>query len=156
MGFVVGNQRLIHALTRIKSYLDYGVFQPIQIASIIALNGPYDCVRQIVATYQERRDALCRGLTNIGWRVEPPKGTMFVWARIPKKFRHLGSVEYTKLMIREAKVAVAPGLGFGEFGDEYVRFALVENVHRTNQAIRGFRQVLKKSPEELGVAAPPK
>ena len=156
MGFVVGNQRLVHALTRIKSYLDYGVFQPIQIASIIALNGPYDCVEQTVAVYKERRDALCRGLHNIGWRVDPPKGTMFVWARIPKKFRHLGSVEFAMMLIREAKVAVAPGLGFGEFGDEYVRFALVENVHRTNQAIRGFRQVLKKSLEELGLPAPEK
>jgi alanine-synthesizing transaminase len=156
MGFVVGNRRLIHALTRIKSYLDYGVFQPIQIASIIALNGPYDCVRQTVATYQERRDALCRGLHNIGWRVEPPRGTMFVWVRIPRKFRHLGSVEFTLMLIREAKVAVSPGLGFGEWGDEYVRFALVENVHRTNQAIRGLRQVLRKSPEELGLPAPEK
>ena len=156
MGFVVGNQRLVHALTRIKSYLDYGVFQPIQIASIIALNGPYDCVQQIVGTYKERRDALCRGLHNIGWRVEPPKGTMFVWARIPRKFRHLGSVEFSMMLIREAKVAVSPVLGFGEWGDEYVRFALVENVHRTNQAIRGLRQVLRKSPEELGLPAPPK
>ncbi|MEW6387813.1 MAG: aminotransferase class I/II-fold pyridoxal phosphate-dependent enzyme [Thermodesulfobacteriota bacterium] len=146
MGFAVGNQTLIHALTRIKSYLDYGVFQPIQIASIIALNGPYDCVEQIVATYKERRDALCRGLHNIGWRVEPPKGTMFVWARIPKKFRHLGSVEFTLMLIREAKVAVSPGLGFGEFGDEYVRFALVENVQRTNQAIRGLRKVIREKP----------
>jgi alanine-synthesizing transaminase len=144
MGFVVGNPRLIHALTRIKSYLDYGVFQPIQIAAIIALNGPYDCVREIVATYQERRDALCRGLHNIGWRVEPPKGTMFVWARIPRKFRHLGSVEFSLMLIREAKVAVSPGLGFGEFGDGYVRFALVENVQRTNQAIRGLRHVLRE------------
>ncbi len=155
MGFVCGNQRLVHALTRIKSYLDYGVFQPIQIASIIALNGPYDCVEQTVAVYKERRDALCRGLHNIGWRVEPPKGTMFVWGRIPKKFRHLGSVEFSMMCIREAKVAVAPGLGFGEWGDEYVRFALVENVHRTNQAIRGLRQALRKSHEELGVASPP-
>jgi len=146
MGFVVGNRRLIHALTRIKSYLDYGVFQPIQIAAIIALNGPYDCVQQIVATYKERRDALCRGLHNIGWRVEPPKGTMFVWARIPRKFRHLGSVDFTLMLIREAKVAVSPGLGFGEFGDEYVRFALVENVHRTNQAIRGLRKVIREKP----------
>jgi alanine-synthesizing transaminase len=144
MGFVVGNQRLIHALTRIKSYLDYGVFQPIQIAAIIALNGPYDCVEQIVATYKERRDALCRGLHNIGWRVEPPKGTMFVWARIPRKFRPMGSVEFSLMLIREAKVAVSPGLGFGEFGDEYVRFALVENVHRTNQAIRGLRKVIRE------------
>jgi alanine-synthesizing transaminase len=151
MGFVVGNQRLIHALTRIKSYLDYGVFQPIQIASIIALNGPYDCVQQIVATYQERRDALCRGLNNIGWRVEPPKGTMFVWVRIPRKFRHLGSINYSLMLIEEAKVAVAPGLGFGEWGDEYVRFALVENVQRTNQAIRGLRRVLRLSADEIQV-----
>jgi alanine-synthesizing transaminase len=156
MGFVVGNRRLVHALTRIKSYLDYGVFQPIQIAGIIALNGPYDCVQQIVATYHERRDALCRGLHNIGWRVEPPKGTMFVWARIPRKFRHLGSVEFSMMLIREAKVAVSPGLGFGEWGDEYVRFALVENVHRTNQAIRGLRQVMRRSLEELGIAPPEK
>ncbi len=149
MGFVVGNKRLIHALTRIKSYLDYGVFQPIQIASIIALNGPYDCVQEIVATYKERRDALCRGLHNISWRVEPPKGTMFVWARIPRKFRHLGSLNFTMMLIEEAKVAVSPGAGFGEFGDEYVRFALVENVHRTNQAIRGLRKVLRMTPEEV-------
>jgi alanine-synthesizing transaminase len=154
VGFAVGNQRLIYALTRIKSYLDYGVFQPIQIASIIALNGPYDCVEQIVSTYQERRDALCRGLQNVGWRVEPPKGTMFVWARIPKKFRHLGSIEFAKMLIREAKVAVSPGVGFGEFGDDHVRFALVENVHRTNQAIRGLRKVMRQSPEELGYPPP--
>ncbi|MDI6853892.1 MAG: aminotransferase class I/II-fold pyridoxal phosphate-dependent enzyme [Deltaproteobacteria bacterium] len=154
VGFAVGNQRLIYALTRIKSYLDYGVFQPIQIASIIALNGPYDCVKQIVATYKERRDALCRGLHNIGWRVEPPKGTMFVWARIPKKFRHLGSIEFAKMLIREAKVAVSPGIGFGEFGDDHVRFALVENVHRTNQAIRGLRKVIRMSPEDLGYPPP--
>jgi alanine-synthesizing transaminase len=154
VGFAVGNQRLIYALTRIKSYLDYGVFQPIQIASIIALNGPYDCVEQIVATYKERRDALCRGLHNVGWRVEPPKGTMFVWTRIPKRFRHLGSIEFAKMLIREAKVAVSPGIGFGEFGDDHVRFALVENVHRTNQAIRGFRRVMRMSPEELGYPPP--
>jgi alanine-synthesizing transaminase len=151
MGFVVGNQRLIHALTRIKSYLDYGVFQPIQIAAIIALNGPYDCVRQIVATYQERRDALCRGLHNIGWRVEPPKGTMFVWARIPRKFRHLGSINFSLMLIEEAKVAVSPGLGFGEWGDEYVRFALVENVQRTNQAIRGLRKAMRMTQDEIEV-----
>ncbi len=154
VGFAVGNQRLIYALTRIKSYLDYGVFQPIQIASIIALNGPYDCVEQIVATYKERRDALCRGLNNIGWRVEPPKGTMFVWARIPRRFRHLGSIEFAKMLIREAKVAVSPGIGFGEFGDDHVRFALVENVQRINQAIRGLRRVMRMSPEDLGYPPP--
>jgi alanine-synthesizing transaminase len=154
VGFAVGNQRLIYALTRIKSYLDYGVFQPIQIASIIALNGPYDCVEQIVSTYKERRDALCRGLHNVGWRLEPPKGTMFVWARIPRKFRHLGSIEFAKMLIREAKVAVSPGIGFGEFGDDHVRFALVENVHRTNQAIRGLRKVMRQSAEDLGYPPP--
>ena len=99
---------------------------------------------EIVAIYKERRDALCRGLNRVGWRVEPPKGTMFVWAKIPKRFRELGSVEFCKMLIREAKVAVSPGLGFGEYGDDYIRFALVENVHRTNQAIRGFKQVLQR------------
>ena len=154
MGFVVGNKRLIHALTRIKSYLDYGVFQPIQIASIIALNGPYDCVEEIVALYKERRDALCRGLNNIPWRVEPPKGTMFVWVRIPGKFRrHMKSFLFSILCIREAKTAVSPGRGFGEWGDDYVRFALVENVHRTNQAIRGLRKMLKMPEDEIRVKA---
>lgn len=144
LGFTVGNPKLVHALMRIKSYLDYGVFQPIQIAGIIALNGPDECVKEIAGAYQERRDALCRGLNRIGWRVEPPKGTMFVWAKIPKRFREMGSVEFSLMLIREAKVAVSPGLGFGEYGDEYVRFALVENVHRTNQAIRGLRQVMQR------------
>jgi alanine-synthesizing transaminase len=154
MGFVVGNKRLVHALTRIKSYLDYGTFQPIQIASIIALNGPYECVEEIVATYKERRDALCRGLNSIPWRVEPPKGTMFVWAKIPRKFRnHMKSFLFSILCLREAKVAVSPGRGFGEFGDDYVRFALVENVHRTNQAVRGFRKMLKMPEEQIKAVA---
>ncbi len=154
VGFVVGNRRLVHALTRIKSYLDYGTFQPIQIASIIALNGPDDCVEEIVATYKERRDALCRGLNSIPWRVEPPKGTMFVWAKIPRKFRnHMKSFLFSILCIREAKVAVSPGRGFGEFGDDYVRFALVENVHRTNQAVRGFRKMLKMPEEQIKAVA---
>jgi len=154
MGFVVGNRRLVHALTRIKSYLDYGVFQPIQIASIIALNGPYDCVKEIVNLYQERRDALCRGLHNVGWRVAPPKGTMFVWAKIPRKFRnHMKSVLFSMMCIREAKAAVSPGRGFGEWGDDFCRFALVENVHRTNQAIRGFRKMLRLTEEEIKVKA---
>ena len=144
VGFTVGNKILVHALTRIKSYLDYGMHQPIQIAAIIALNGPDTVVQEIVNTYKERRDALCRGLNRIGWRVEPPKGTMFVWARIPKRFRHLGSIEFSKMLIREAKVAVSPGLGFGEMGDDHVRFALVENVHRINQAIRGLRRVFRE------------
>jgi alanine-synthesizing transaminase len=142
VGFCVGNPKIIFALRRIKSYLDYGIFQPIQIASIIALNGDQSCVREICDTYKERRDALCNGLTRAGWDVPPPKGTMFVWARIPEQYQHLGSVEFSKMLIRKAKVAVSPGLGFGEYGDEYVRFALIENKLRTNQAVRGIRSIL--------------
>ncbi len=144
VGFAVGNPRLIHALTRIKSYLDYGVFQPIQIASIIALNGPQECVREIVEVYKERRDTLVRGLNRIGWKTEKPKGTMFVWSRIPEPFLKMGSVEFSKYLIREGKVAVSPGRGFGEYGDEYVRFALVENSHRIKQAVRGIKRALSK------------
>jgi len=142
VGFCVGNPEIIGALRRIKSYLDYGIFQPIQIASIIALNGPQDCVQQIVETYRQRRNTLVNGLNRAGWPIKRPKGTMFVWAKIPDQYVHLGSVEFCKLLIREAKVAVSPGLGFGEYGDEYVRFALIENEMRTNQAIRGIRKVL--------------
>jgi len=144
VGFAVGNPQLIHALTRIKSYLDYGVFQPIQIASIIALNGPQECVQEIVGVYKERRDALIRGLNQVGWRTEKPKGTMFVWSKIPEPFRKMGSVEFSKFLIREGKVAVSPGRGFGEYGDEYVRFALVENPHRIQQAVRGIKKALNK------------
>lgn len=144
VGFAVGNPQLIHALTRIKSYLDYGVFQPIQIASIIALNGPQDCVQEIVEVYKERRDVLIRGLNRIGWKTEKPKGTMFVWAKIPDPFLKMGSVEFSKFLIQEGKVAVSPGRGFGEYGDEYVRFALVENTHRIKQAIRGIKKALSK------------
>ena len=141
-GFCVGNAETIFALQRIKSYLDYGIFQPIQIAAIIALDGPYDCVETIVDTYKRRRDTLTVGLTRAGWEIPPPKGTMFVWAKIPEKFAHLGSVEFSKILINEAKVAVSPGLGFGEYGDDFVRFALIENEMRINQAIRGIRNVL--------------
>ena len=144
VGFAVCNPQLIHALTRIKSYLDYGVFQPIQIASIIALNGPQECVQDIVHTYKERRDTLIRGLNRIGWKVEKPKGTMFVWAKIPEPFRKMGSVEFSKFLIREGKVAVSPGRGFGEYGDEHVRFALVENSHRIKQAVRGIKKALNQ------------
>ncbi len=144
VGFCVGNEKIIGALTRIKSYLDYGIFQPIQIASIIALNGPQDCVQETVRIYQERRDVLVEGLNRIGWQVEKPKATMFVWAKIPEPFRHLGSVEFSLKLIREAKVAVSPGIGFGEYGDEYVRFALVENPHRIRQAIRGLRRLFQR------------
>jgi len=141
VGFCVGNPALVGALRRIKSYLDYGQFQPIQIAAIIALNGPYDCVEEIVSIYRERRDVLVEGLNRVGWNIEKPKGTMFVWGRIPDKFREMGSMEFSKLLIDKAKVAVSPGIGFGEYGDDYVRFALVENPHRIRQAIRGIRQI---------------
>jgi alanine-synthesizing transaminase len=141
VGFCVGNPVLIAALRRIKSYLDYGMFQPIQIAAIIALNGPYGCVEEIVETYRERRDVLVEGLNRIGWHIEKPKGTMFVWARIPENYREMGSLEFSKMLIEKTKVAVAPGVGFGEYGDDYVRFALVENPHRIRQAIRGIRQI---------------
>jgi alanine-synthesizing transaminase len=142
VGFCVGNAKLIAALRRIKSYLDYGMFQPIQIASIIALNGPKDCVREIVETYRERRDALVDGLNRIGWATEKPSGTMFVWARIPEQYRKMGSVEFAKMLMTEANVAVSPGIGFGEYGDDHVRFALVENSHRIHQALRGIKQIM--------------
>ncbi len=142
VGFCVGNPILVGALRRIKSYLDYGVFQPIQIASIIALKGPYKYVKEIVDIYKERRDTLVDGLNRIGWRIEKPKGTMFVWGRIPEEFSKMGSVEFCKMLIDKAKVAVSPGIGFGEYGDDYVRFALVENPHRIRQAIRGIKRIL--------------
>lgn len=142
VGFAVGNSEIIQVLKRIKSYLDYGVFQPIQIASIIALNGPQDCVEEIVRTYKNRRDVLVEGLNKAGWAIEKPKGTMFVWAKIPPKFIHLGSLEFAKFLIKEAKVAVSPGIGFGQYGDEYVRFALVENEKRIQQAVRSIKKIL--------------
>ncbi len=142
VGFCVGNKKLIAALRRIKSYLDYGMFQPIQIASIIALSGPEDCVREVVQTYKERRDALVDGLNRIGWPSDRPKGTMFVWARIPERYGNMGSVEFAKMLMTKAKVAVSPGVGFGEYGDDHVRFALVENPHRIHQALRGIKQIM--------------
>ena len=151
MGFCAGNRELVGALTRIKSYLDYGIFQPIQIASTVALNGPQDCVDETVELYRQRRDCLIEGLDRIGWHVEPPKATMFVWAQIPEEFRKMGSVEFSKLLLNEAHVAVSPGLGFGSYGDDYVRIALIENEQRTKQAIRGIRRVLSGGvdiPEE--------
>ena len=142
VGFCVGNPNLVGALKRIKSYLDYGMFQPIQIAAIIALNGPDDCVKEIVDIYRQRRDALVDGLSRIGWAINKPKATMFVWAKIPEQYAKMGSVEFSKMLIKDAKVAVSPGVGFGEYGDDYVRFALVENPHRIKQAIKGIKQVL--------------
>ncbi len=142
VGFCVGNKNIVYALTRIKSYLDYGMFQPIQIASIIALNGPQDCVSEITEIYKSRRDALVDGLQRVGWNIEKPKATMFVWAEIPEKYKKLGSIEYAKFLLKEAKVAVSPGIGFGEYGDDFVRFALVENEQRIKQAVKGIRKVL--------------
>ncbi len=148
VGFCVGNPKMIGALQKIKSYLDYGIFQPIQIAAIIALNGPQDCVKETVKLYRDRRDVLVDGLNRVGWKVEKPLATMFVWARIPDAYRAMGSLDFSKLLLHEAKVAVSPGIGFGEYGDEYVRFGLVENEHRTRQAIRGIKKALKLSGGE--------
>jgi len=140
VGFAVGNREMIHALARMKSYLDYGMFQPIQVAAIAALNGPQDCVRENAELYQARRDVLCDGLARIGWDVPKPKATMFVWAQIPEPYRAMGSIEFSKFLLKEGKVAVSPGIGFGEYGDDYVRFALIENEHRMRQAVRGIRK----------------
>jgi alanine-synthesizing transaminase len=144
VGFMCGNATLVAALARMKSYLDYGMFTPIQVAAITALEGPQDCVTEIVETYRMRRDVLCEGLNSIGWHVEKPKATMFVWAPIPEQYRHLGSLEFAKKLLEEAKVAVSPGIGFGEYGDDHVRFGLIENEHRTRQAIRGIRHMFKQ------------
>jgi alanine-synthesizing transaminase len=142
VGFAVGNQRMIAALARLKSYFDYGMFQPIQIASIIALNEIQDAVKEITAVYKNRRDVLVDGLNKIGWEIEKPKATMFVWAPIPDKFKTMGSLDFSKVLLKEGKVAVSPGIGFGEYGEGYVRFALVENEHRIRQAVRGIKGVL--------------
>lgn len=142
VGFVSGNRDLVGALTRIKSYLDYGMFQPVQIAATVALNGPDAPVHEICSIYQERRDVLCDGLTKVGWTIARPKATMFVWAKIPDKYSSLGSLEFSKLLISKAGVCVSPGLGFGEYGEGYVRFALVENANRIRQAVRGIKKVL--------------
>ncbi|MAR92101.1 MAG: alanine transaminase [Pseudomonadales bacterium] len=145
VGFCVGNPDLIAALARIKSYMDYGTFTPIQVAAISALEGDQSCVTQIRDRYQRRRDVLCEGLNAAGWEVIPPRATMFVWARIPDRFRDLGSLEFSKLLLREAKVAVSPGLGFGEYGDDHVRFALIENEQRIRQAVRGIKRLLQSA-----------
>lgn len=143
VGFAVGNQQMITALARLKSYFDYGTFQPIQIASIIALNDDQSCVREIAEVYQKRRDVLIHGLKRVGWEIEKPKGTMFVWAEIPKAFQKMGSLDFTKFLIREGRVAVSPGIGFGEYGEGFVRFALVENEPRIKQAVKGIQKALK-------------
>ncbi len=149
VGFVVGNRDMVNALTRLKSYFDYGMFQPIQIASIIALNECDKEVEKIAETYRRRRDTLIDGLQRAGWIIEKPKGTMFVWAKIPDEFQKMGSLEFTKMLLREAKVAVSPGIGFGEFGEGFVRFALVENEHRISQAVRGIKRVLNNKKVQV-------
>jgi alanine-synthesizing transaminase len=146
VGFVVGNKRMIAALTRLKSYLDYGMFQAIQIAATVALNGPHRVVDEAVEIYRKRRDCLVDGFRRIGWEFEKPKGTMFVWAPVPEPFAALGSLEFSKLLLTKAKVAVSPGVGFGEHGEGFVRFALVENEHRIRQAIRGVKAMLQEAP----------
>jgi alanine-synthesizing transaminase len=144
VGFMCGNKDLVSALARIKSYMDYGTFAPIQIAAIAALEGPQECVAEISEIYRKRRDVLCDGLTAAGWQVEKPKATMFVWAKIPEAYQAMGSLEFSKKLLAEAKVAVAPGVGFGKYGDDHVRFGLIENEHRTRQAVRGIRNMFKK------------
>ena len=143
VGFMVGNKKLVAALGRIKSYFDYGTFTPIQVASIAALDGPQECVTEIVANYKSRRDVLVHGLNKLGWEVALPKATMFVWAKIPEQFRAMGSLDFSKKLLIDAKTAVSPGIGFGEHGDNYVRFALIENEERTRQALRGIKQMFK-------------
>ncbi len=142
MGFVVGNREIVQGLAKLKSYLDYGTFQPIQIASIIALNEIPDYPKAVADVYKSRRDALCNGLQRIGWNVEKPKGTMFVWAEIPPKYAHMGSLDFSFKLLREAGVSVSPGVGFGQGGEGWVRFALVENEHRIAQAVRGIKKAL--------------
>ncbi len=144
VGFMVGNEELVSALARMKSYLDYGMFTPIQVAAIVALEQCDDEVERIRGMYQYRRDVLCEGLTAAGWPVEKPKATMFVWAEIPDMYKHMGSLEFAKKMLKEAKVAVSPGIGFGEYGDDHVRFSLIENEQRTRQAVRGIREMLRR------------
>ncbi len=143
IGFMVGNRDLVTALARIKGYHDYGTFTPIQVAAIAALEGPQDCVAEIAMKYQKRRDVLVKGLHEAGWMVDIPKASMYVWARIPDAYRRLGSLEFTKKLLAQAKVSVSPGIGFGEYGDDYVRFAMIENESRTRQAIRGIKQMFR-------------
>ena len=135
-----------------KSYLDYGMFTPIQVAAIHALEGPQDCVQEIVEIYRSRRDVLCDGLNAIGWQVDKPRATMFVWAPIPEPYRQMGSLEFSKKLLSDAKVAVSPGIGFGEYGDGFVRFGLIENEHRTRQAVRGIRDMFRNDEKQLAQA----
>src|SRR5579862_8719123 len=152
IGFMVGNAELVNALARIKSYHDYGSFTPIQVASIVALDGPQECVEEIRQTYQKRRDVMVKGLHDIGWMVDNPRASMYVWAKIPDYYAKMGSIEFTKRLLDEAKIAVSPGIGFGEYGDGYVRIALIENEHRLRQALRGIREMFRKDGLLKGAA----
>lgn len=153
IGFMVGNAELVAALARIKSYHDYGSFTPVQVAAIAALEGDQSCVTEICAQYQRRRDVLVKGLHEAGWMVEKPKASMYIWAHIPEAYRHLGSLEFAKLLLEKAKVSVSPGIGFGEYGDDYVRFALIENEARVRQALRGIKNMLRTPVVVEGEAA---
>jgi len=144
IGFMVGNRDLVAALARMKSYHDYGTFTPIQVAAIAALDGPQDCVEEVRQKYQKRRDVLANGLHEIGWMVDVPKASMYIWAKIPDHYRAMGSLDFAKKLLNEARVAVSPGVGFGEHGDDHVRFALIENEHRIRQAVRGIREMFRK------------
>jgi alanine-synthesizing transaminase len=143
IGFMVGNKDLVHALARIKSYHDYGTFTPIQVAAIVALDGPQECVEEIRTKYEKRRDVTVKGLHEAGWMVENPKASMYVWARIPQQYQALGSLEFAKKLLADAKIAVSPGIGFGDYGDDHVRIALIENEHRLRQAVRGVRDMFR-------------
>jgi len=149
VGFMCGNRTLVAALGRMKSYLDYGMFTPIQVASIVALEGPQDHVEETRLIYESRRDVLCEGLNGAGWAVEKPKATMFVWAEIPEMYRGMGSLEFSKKLLHDAKVAVSPGIGFGDYGDSHVRFALIENEQRTRQAVRSIRAMIRRDQKEV-------
>jgi alanine-synthesizing transaminase len=150
IGFMVGNKEIVGALARMKSYHDYGTFTPIQVAAIAALDGPQECVEEVRLKYQARRDVLAKGLHEIGWMVEVPKASMYIWAEIPEPYRAMGSLEFSKKVLAEAKVAISPGIGFGDYGDNHVRFAMIENEHRTRQAIRGIKEMFRKD----GLVAP--
>jgi alanine-synthesizing transaminase len=152
IGFMVGNRELVNALARIKSYHDYGSFTPIQVASIVALEGPQECVAEIRKTYQKRRDVMVKGLHDIGWMVEKPRASMYIWARIPELYAKEGSIAFAKRLIEDAKIAVAPGIGFGDYGDDHVRIALIENEHRLRQAVRGIRDMFRKDGLLRGAA----
>jgi alanine-synthesizing transaminase len=152
IGFMVGNRDLVHALARIKSYHDYGSFTPVQVASIVALEGPQDCVAEIRSTYEKRRNVMVKALHDAGWRVDKPKASMYIWAKIPEFYSKLGSIEFTKRLLEQAKIAVAPGVGFGDYGDDHVRIALIENEHRLRQAARGIRDMFRKDGLLRGAA----